>query len=100
VPNFPESLVENLSVPYTVGHYFNPSPLLCQSDAIWGFEVWEVGDVRLPISVQFTNAQATRFDGSVVGPGSATVMNTVENGVALSLCSTTASTVTCSFAQP
>ncbi|KAJ7670260.1 peptidase G1 [Mycena rosella] len=99
-PNFPESLIENLSVPYSVGHYFNPTPPLCQSDAIWGIEVWEVGDVRLPLTVQFKNVQATRFDGTIVGPGSATVMNTVENGRALSSCSTTASTITCSFPQP
>ncbi|KAF8168626.1 peptidase A4 family-domain-containing protein [Mycena galopus ATCC 62051] len=97
-PNYPESVVENTGIPYTVGHYFTPSPALCQSDAIWGIEVWETGDARVPIEVQFTNAQATRADGSVVGPGtSATVLNTAENGVALSSCTTGASTVSCSF---
>ncbi|KAJ7731583.1 peptidase G1 [Mycena maculata] len=96
-PNYPEALIENLSLPYSVGQYFDADPPLCQSDAIWGIEVWEVGDVRLPLTVQLTNVQATRFDGTVVGPGSAKVLNTVENGVALSSCSTTAGTITCSF---
>jgi hypothetical protein len=81
-------------------HVFKVGPVLCQSDAIWGIETWEVGDARVPFSIEFTNAQATRLDGIVVGPGNATVIDTEENGAALSSCSTTASTVTCSFPQP
>ncbi|KAF8156335.1 peptidase A4 family-domain-containing protein [Mycena galopus ATCC 62051] len=101
-PNYPESLVENLTKPgtYTVGHYFAPSPPLCQSDAIWGIEVWEVGDVRVPLTVQMTTAEAQRADGSVyVLSSDATVLNTVENGVALSSCAIVSGsgTITCSF---
>ncbi|KAJ6544520.1 peptidase G1, partial [Mycena capillaripes] len=99
--NLHEAEIQNLSAHGSVGRAFAPGPALCQTDAVWGIEAWQVGDVRLPFSLQFTNAQATRLDGTVVGPGSATVLNTVENGAVLSSCSTTTmtSTVTCSFPQ-
>ncbi|KAJ7448446.1 peptidase G1, partial [Mycena galericulata] len=60
-----------------------PEPVLCQSDAIWAVETWQTGDNRAPFSVQFKDVSATRGDGLVVGPGNATVINTVENGAAL-----------------
>ncbi|KAJ7137074.1 peptidase A4 family-domain-containing protein, partial [Mycena epipterygia] len=82
--NLQEAEIQNLSEGITVGRTFKPGPELCQADAIWGIEMWEVGDVRAPFSIQFTNAKATRFDGTVVGPGNATALNTQENGSALS----------------
>ncbi|KAJ7472311.1 peptidase A4 family-domain-containing protein [Mycena galericulata] len=100
ISNLQEAEIQNLSAHVSVGRAFAPGPALCQSDVIWGIETWEVGDIREPFSVEFTNAQATRSDGTVVGPGEATVINTQENGSVLSSCSTTASTVTCSFPQP
>jgi len=54
----------------------------------------------VPFSVQFTDVLASRGDLLNVGSRSATVINAVENGVALSSCSTTSSTVTCTFPQP
>ncbi|KAJ6544521.1 peptidase A4 family-domain-containing protein [Mycena capillaripes] len=79
---------------------FKIGPVLCQSDAIWGIETWQVGDVQMPFNVEFTNSMATRLDGTVVGPGNATIINKEENEAVLSDCSTTESTVTCSFLQP
>lgn len=98
--NLHEAEIQNLSARVSVLRAFAPGPALCQADAVWGIEAWQTGDARLPFSLQFTNAQATRFDGTVVGPGGATVLNTEENGTALASCSTTTSTVTCSFPQP
>ncbi|KAJ6555832.1 peptidase A4 family-domain-containing protein [Mycena capillaripes] len=79
---------------------FKIGPVLCQSDAIWGIETWQVGDVKMPFNVEFTSSMATRLDGTVVGPGNATIINKEENEAVLSNCSTTESTVTCSFLQP
>ncbi|KAJ7242707.1 peptidase G1 [Mycena rebaudengoi] len=96
-PNFGPSVnIENETVDHIVGETFRAGPPLCQTDAIWGIEGWQVGDVRA-FAVEFTNAKATRVDGTVVGPGNAIIINTEENGTVLSSCSTTESTVTCSF---
>ncbi|KAJ7131184.1 peptidase G1 [Mycena epipterygia] len=105
---FPNSFLQTQVFDFTqrlsTGHPFPfpvaPQPVLCQSDAIWGIETWQTGDRRAPFSVQFTGALASRGDLLNVGPGSATVINAVENGVALSSCSTSSTTVTCTFPQP
>ncbi|KAJ7236405.1 peptidase G1 [Mycena rebaudengoi] len=98
--NEQDAVIQNLSKVSTFVFTFNLGPVLCHADAIWGIEAWQAGDVRVPFTVEFTHAMATRLDGTVVGPGNATVINTEENGAVLSSCSTTESTVSCSFPLP
>ncbi|KAJ7234214.1 peptidase A4 family-domain-containing protein [Mycena rebaudengoi] len=98
--NEQDAVIQYLSKVSTFMFTFNLGPVLCQADAIWGIEAWQAGDARVPFTVEFTHAMATRLDGTVVGPGNATVINTEENGAVLSSCSTTESTVSCSFPLP
>ncbi|KAJ7434818.1 concanavalin A-like lectin/glucanase domain-containing protein [Mycena galericulata] len=95
----PATVIENLTNGEGAvdSRNFTPSPALCGADAIWAVEVWETGDVRVPVTVEWQNPQAQTGDARFVSPGSGNVVNTVENGVALSSCSTTATSLTCSF---
>ncbi|KAJ7124652.1 peptidase A4 family-domain-containing protein [Mycena crocata] len=94
-----EADIQNLSAGISTGRAFSPGPKLCRTDAVWAVETWQAGDARVPFNINFMNAEATHFDDTVVGPGNATVLNTAENGVVLSACAATASTVSCSFSQ-
>ncbi|KAJ7111010.1 hypothetical protein C8R44DRAFT_742784 [Mycena epipterygia] len=67
--NQQDAEIINLSAHAAFVRTFKLGPILCQSDAIWGFETWEVGEMRMPLSIEFTNAQATRVDVSTrLGP--------------------------------